>query len=190
MVRNRLHTGDLQIKYRKRGRRFYLILVVTLILIIALLSIAVFIYRFHPAEETAYIEYWVDGDMRINLGEENSVILGCTNQGSKEGSFYLALGFYNASFSNQTSQPYEQISETYVKIPFTLQKRGDQTDSNTKNVFFNIDKNAGYFSFSVSIEGSDQYPVSGGIGVISYLLYEWNETGQFYEKSEGGGAVA
>ena len=164
--------------------------VISVVLIVAFFATAFFVFQFHPTEETAYIEYWIDGNMRVNFYGDNFVVLDCANRGSKEGSFYLALKVENASFSNQTSQPYERIGERSVKIPFALQRSGDPLDSKTKNVFFKIDKNVRSFFFSVSIEGYGQNPVSGGVGLISYLLYEWNETGQFYEKSEGGGAVA
>lgn len=62
----------------------------------------------------------------------NRIAIYCKNGGGMDGEFILVLTFNNASFSNQTERPYNQLDNSTMKFRFLLHKG----ESNEKIVYF------------------------------------------------------
>ena len=103
----------------------------------------------------ASIDYRLEKPTKYYKGI-NAITINCRNGGGMDGDFNLLLTFTNATFSNQTNQPYYQVNNTQVKVRFTLHKSGDAMDSNSKVVFFSVSENVNSFSLSLSLERLNQ----------------------------------
>jgi hypothetical protein len=120
------------------------IVTIAAIIAVVFLVLAIIIHNpFDPFANAIYIDYGVDGETQYFPTVGNTIKIGYILQGdrgSRDGSFYLALGFTNVSFSTQTQQPYVQVENRWVKFPFILHERDPSTASDSRNVGFTVDE--------------------------------------------------
>ena len=96
--------------------------------------------------------------------------------------FYVVITCENASFLNQTKQPFLQANGTSVKLLFLLHENGAPTGSENKTVFFSIDKTVASFSFLFNLEKYKQDPIPGISPFVYRLDYEWNAISSCFEE--------
>jgi hypothetical protein len=149
-----------------RKKRIILILIVIMIAHL----VAFIIYQLIPA----YIEYDVDINSirEVNPDEINAMTITFRKWG-RPSSLHLTLKFTNASFSNQTEQPYIQTNSTTVQLPNL---------SGYKTVYYTVDNNVTGFSVKFFHASSDL-----NLQVMkwmSWLSFNWNETSKSYEPSQ------
>jgi hypothetical protein len=135
-------------------------------ILVAILSLFVTILVFR-----ASVDYWLED--RNFIKGSNTVTLYCKNGGGMDGDFNLVLTLTNATFSNQTAQPYVQVGNSTVEFRFVLHKG----DSNQKAVSFVVNETE-QFSLSLSIQGNsfwDFLLLKGNPTYPTYLKYQWNE---------------
>lgn len=150
--------------------------IIKILAVIAIAHLAGFlIYQLIPAN----IEYWIDESSirEVRPDEINSMTITFRKMG-RESSIDLTLKFTNASFSNQTDQPYIQANSTAVKFPNL---------SGYKTVFFTVDKNVAGFSVNFSFASFDLNLAV--MKFVSYLSFKWNETNKIYEPYLLGGGI-
>lgn len=101
--------------------------------------------------------YEKDGNnwVTYNLISHNStegmlVSVECQNIGTRSGVFDIVLEFTNASFSNETRQPYAQLSNSTVEFPMTLQAN----ESKIIDAYFRVNDGISGFKIKVSFESS------------------------------------
>lgn len=118
----------------------------------------------------ASIDYWLEKPESLTRGV-NSITVYCRNGGGElDGDFYLVLTFVNASFSNQTTQPYTQVDSATVKFRFLLHKGG----SNHKMVYFSVNENVERFSISLSLKKKNYFGMLKPNSIYpNSLSYEW-----------------
>jgi len=168
---------------RNNSRKRYITILTIVVVIIVALS--VFLYEFvFQTTSVAKIDYSIDDNVtKYYPDEKNSIVIRSSNNGDRDANFYLVLSFTNASFSNQTEQPYVEVNSTIVKIPFLLDKSGASMDASSKSVFFKIDNNVTVFSFHLSLEKRDSNSLES-LGSLYDLSYRWNAITKYYEQSE------
>lgn len=120
----------------------------------------------------ASIDYWLEKPETLTKGL-NSITIYCKNGGGElDGDFYLVLTFANASFSNQTTQPYTQVDSATVKFRFLLHKG----ESNQKVVYFLVNENVDRFSISLSLKKMNYFDILKPNPMYpTFLSYEWVE---------------
>lgn len=139
-------------------------------------------YCFFEVASPRYIDYGIDKPpFRFYLNDYQTISLYCNNLGDKSADFNLVLRLTNASFSNQTEQPYEFEDESSVKFPFFLSSGKDSK----RNVIFTINENVSYFSFTLSLEKCSLTPYISTFS--SFASYKWNQTERCYEFWRGMG---
>ncbi len=138
--------------------------------------------QFFVQTNQASIDYWIGqySDYCFT-GENQPIVINCKNGGNIDGDFYLVTTFVNATFSNQTEKPYTQVSDTVVKVPFTLHKSGDDWDHNDKKVYFSVDTNVKGFSISLSLEKRNNSPLKENMMYPSSIQYKLDEQYGYYE---------
>lgn len=140
---------------------------------IALAALCISIIGLWWAIETtrASIDYWLEKPQTFTKGL-NSITIYCRNGGETDGDFYLVLTFVNASFSNQTAQPYAQVDNSTVKCRFLLHKG----ESHQKTIYFYTNETEDKFSIQLSLEKLNWYDVLKPNPIYpTELEYEWNE---------------
>jgi hypothetical protein len=93
----------------------------------------------------------------------------------------MILRSVNASFPAQNQPNYIQVSSTEIKVLFTLSESVGSMNAVTRNLFFDIDKNATSFSFAVLPESWSTATFLSAIG--THVSYAWNETENCYMSS-------
>jgi hypothetical protein len=138
---------------------------------IAAVTLAVTIFGSWWYVETteASIDYWLEEKQSFGFGR-SSIKIYCQNGGKNDGDFYLYLTFVNASFSNQTKQPYTELNSSTVRFHFLLH----EGDFYEKQVFFSPYDDVNGFSIKLTFEkitfflkSQDRHPTE--------LTYERNE---------------
>jgi hypothetical protein len=149
-----------------RKKRIIMILVVIVIIHL----VAFLIYLSIPA----YIEYDIDINSisKVYPDEINAMTITFRKMG-RESSIDLTLKFTNASFSNQTEQPYTQANSITLRLPNL---------SGYKTVYFTVNKNVTGFSVKFSHASFD--PNVSVMKFVSYLSFKWNQTSKIYEPSQ------
>jgi hypothetical protein len=100
----------------------------------------------------------------------NLILLDCRNGGDMDGDFNLVVTFTNASFSNQTEQPYLRVNDTIVKFGFVLPKGV----SGSKWVYFSVSENVDGFSLALALEKVGANPLKPNATYPTYLRYVWS----------------
>lgn len=152
----------------------------------AVLVSAMLMYQYDVRTRPAYVNYSMGGS-QCYPNESNAVSISCNNWGDRDANFYLTLSFGNASFSNQTEQPYIQVDSRAAKLPFSL-KANSPAQSGSKTVFFTIDQNVTSFSCSLHLENNGLSPIAVG-SAITHLVFRWNETAKCFDPAEGSGFI-
>ena len=135
-------------------------------LIISAISVTWYIGITQPS-----IDYWLEKPQPFIRGL-NSITIYCKNGGESDGDFCLVVTFINASFSNQTEQPYLQVDNTTVKIRFLLHKM----EQNEKKIYFYVNETVETFSIHLSLEKINWYDIlKPNPRYPTELEYEWNE---------------
>jgi len=143
------------------------VVLAVLALFVAVLGVVVAIQS-----NQASIDYWLEKPDTLAEGL-NHITAYCKNGGGMDGDFYLVMTFHNATFSDQTELPYEQVDNFTVKVKFVLHKG----DSNQKVIYFRVWENiTTEFSITLTLEKADifQFLKANGIFPIQ-LSYQWNE---------------
>jgi hypothetical protein len=118
----------------------------------------------------ASIDYWMDTPQAFSKGL-NTITIYCKNGGGTDGNFYLDLRFVNASFSNQTLQPYSRTDDSTTRFPFLLHKG----ESYQKSVYFLVNETES-FSLQLSYAKMSSFDVSKSNPLYATALeYEWNQ---------------
>jgi hypothetical protein len=144
--------------------------------VIITVAVAAVLYQSSPA----YMECTIDDDSirQVYPDEVNAMTLK-VRQWGRASSLHLTLTFTNASFSNQTEQPYDQVNSTAVKFANL---------SSNKTVCFNVDKNVTGFAVDFSYEFPD--PNLNLMMFWKSLSFKWNETEKCFIPWQGGAVVA
>src|SRR3989304_7711178 len=98
----------MQNSHKKRN-----IAIVSTVAVIVLVS-SVLVYELNPP----YIDYGIDGVSRLYPNADSGATVYYFDRGGRASNFYLRLKFTNATFSDQTEQPYLQVNSTLVKLLF------------------------------------------------------------------------
>jgi hypothetical protein len=123
------------------------------------------------------IEYWLIANPSYSAAGDNAVTVKCQNTGQFAGTFNLDLEFRNAAFSAQTSQPYTLLGSEKAMFTYTLQPGETQS----KEVYFNIDGNATDFYLYLSFEQSGgNFLVRAEPGGVTSTSYQRETAG--YQK--------
>ena len=108
------------------------------------------------------VDYWLDTDyyyqkvdgqwVTRNFHSKYTALdtllpINCKNHGAMPATFEITITFNGASFSENTSMPYQQINSTAAKFAFTL---NSYQEKNT-NVYFTL-TNATDFTVTLSLE--------------------------------------
>jgi len=144
-----------------------------LLIIMAILAMITLAWGITTTE--ASIDYWMT-ETKAFSGSHNYVTINCKNGGKTDGDFYLVVTFVNASFSHQTSRPYNNVDNSTVKFRYLLHE-GESAD---KLVYFEIDEGANSFSVHLSFEKISLILKSNRVYATT-LAYEWNEEVHSYE---------
>ena len=165
--------------YRKKRN---IVVYPVLLLIFALLA-----FQAYDVSSVALVGYRVESHFNFDPEATKHIGVTCSIQGAKSCSFHLILKSFNASFPTLTEQNYVHISDTAVKVPFTISGLFSPTEV-TKYVFFEIDENVTGFSFSILPESwSSMALFVSGQPSVSYV---WNETENCFMLHESGMWVA
>ena len=155
--------------------------------VVGIISIVVLIMAFlaYLNAQPLYIDYGIAEVSRFHPND-NKITIYYFDRGGKPGNFYLTLKFTNATFSNQTEQPYLQVNNTLVKFLFNKGwGSGWSATPINKTIFFAINYDAPSFSFELFDEKYDQNPISLYSYSVNSLEYHWNETLNYYELKGG-----
>jgi hypothetical protein len=153
-------------------RKKSLILIFAVIITVALAAV---LYQSSPA----YMECTIDDDtIRQVYPDTINAMTIKVKQWGRASSLHLTLTFTNASFSNQTKQPYDQVNSTAVRFANL---------SSNKTVCFNVDKNVTGFAVNFSYEFPD--PNLSLLMAWASLSFKWNETDQCFKPWQGGGFI-
>jgi len=135
----------------------------------AALLVAIFVAWWGVETTEASIDYWLEERQSFGFGR-SSIKIYCKNGGKNDGDFYLYLTFVNASFSDQTSQPYSELNSSTVRFHFLLH----EGEFDNKQVFFLPYDDVNGFSIKLSfkkistfLKSTDRYPTE--------LTYKRNE---------------
>jgi hypothetical protein len=160
----------------KLNKNQRLLLIGILIASIALSSIGITWFLegdIHYSQSIAVYEKEGDQWVTRHDGErENGAFtqIACGNYGFWESSFSLVLTFTNATFSAETSQPYQKISDTVVKFSYTLQKdEWAYTD-----VYFTIGEKIISFSLKLELEPAQPFIRSTNLNGQTAVDYNWD----------------
>lgn len=103
----------------------------------------------HPdLPDKASIDYWFNMQNDANTTSSKGVVFSCRNYGGAEGTFDVLVSFGNASFSNRTAAPYEQVSNTEVRIPFTLHAN----EEHSRSIMFDVANGTDHFEVSLALQ--------------------------------------
>jgi len=153
--------GSLRNYRKKRNWLFY-----AFIILVAVLA------AYFASEDLigpAIISYETDVDGNTFYADQiNKFDITCTNNGMRATDFNFVIRAVNASLIIESSQDCDQINNTLVKIPFTL-----QTPKETQNltIHFAIDQNTSTCAFYFTTE-SQAYIMNSH----SQLHFKWNST--------------
>jgi hypothetical protein len=140
-----------------------------------ILTLGLLMFQVDSVSRRAYVGYGLGmGSGKAYVGEVNESVWSCSNHGDRSADFYLVINSVNASFIIQKQEGYVLASNTTIKVPFSL-----SGNSESKPVFYIIDKNVAGFYFSTSIENRGY----GGFDVttaMSGVTFVWNATGDYY----------
>lgn len=128
-----------------KRRKILLAALAIVVVAVALVGASLFWSMEPPIAPIANIDYWFREKSFQRTGDQ-SLNVSCKNIGSLDGTFNLTVTFENASFSNSTPQPYEQLSRRAVKFTLTLHA-GEATNT---TVHFTIDNDTNRFTVSLS----------------------------------------
>ena len=152
-----------------------------------LLIFALLVFQAYNVGCVAFVGYRIETDVRFDPEAAKPIGLTCSSQCGRSCSFYLILKSVNASFPTLTELNYLHISDTSVKVPFTISGLLSPTEV-TKYVFFEIDEDVTGFSFSILPESwSSKVLFVSGQPIVSYV---WNETENCFMLHESGIWVA
>jgi len=137
----------------KKRRKLIAIVTLALVAAIAVAGLVWFV--------RASVFYSFDALHTYPRGGDNYFTINCENAGYLEGSFSLDVKLVNASFSEKTTQPYQQVDNSIARFDYTLQPKEKQ---NTQ-VYFLIHDNVTGFSISLrNNQNNDFLMTSASIG--------------------------
>ena len=168
------------IRFRRRHpeRKILTYAVIASILILLVIS-------FDYVSRPVIVEYRVDtGSGKLFTETMNQFSLISENHGSRGMSFYLVINCIGASFPTQ--QDNILVNSRTLKVPFDLSINGFGLDSQSKNVFFTIDRGVSSFSFSIHLEQSGFGWLMVGSATTS-ISGIWNTTENRYTYQSMGG---
>ena len=152
-----------------------------------LLVFALLLFQTYDVSSVALISYKIEPHFSFDPDAAKHIGVTCSSRGGRSCSYYLILKSVNASFPTLTEQNYLHISDTAVKVPFTISGLFSPTEV-TKYLFFEIDKNVTGFSFSILPDSwSSIYMFVSGQQSVSYI---WNGTENCFMLNESGIWVA
>jgi hypothetical protein len=103
-----------------------------------------------------YISFGIEETQSpIYAGQQNQFSVTCSSDGANEVDFYMVFRCANASLQVEGQQGYVQVNSTAIKIPFSFQGSGEQTQP----VYFTADANVSSLSFYPSVERQKDSPM-------------------------------
>ncbi len=155
---------------------------IILIYCVFILVLGLLMFQMDNVYRRAFVNYSISTSYdKAYVGVVNRVVWSCGCFGGRSASFYLVISSINASFTLHYQRDYVLISNTTVKVPFSLSESSD-----SEPVFFIIDDNVTSFSFSASLENRGW----GGLEVssaLSSVTFVWNATENYYELNYASG---
>jgi hypothetical protein len=131
--------------FLKKRRKLVAIVALALVAVIAVAGLVWFL--------RASVYYSFDALHTYPRGGDNHFTINCENTGYLEGSFSLNVHLVNASFSEKTTQPYQQLDNSIARFNYTLQPKEKQSTE----VYFIIHDNATGFSVSLSSKQNNDF---------------------------------
>ena len=108
----------------------------------------------------------------------NQFNLTCRSIGVRANSFYMIITSVNASFPSQPQESHVTVSDTEIKVLFTLGESGSSNEKDTKWVLFSINENVTGFFIKVKPETRNDLI---GAGSLDAMQYVWNGTENCYK---------
>jgi hypothetical protein len=133
------------------------ILTIIAILLLACISIPLFLYSVEPAVNyslNAYSYRKVDGNwcminyLNSQTYNQTFTTLHCKNSGVFNASYSVIVTFSNANVTQNPSHPYEIIDGTTAKLSYTLQSQ----EIADRDVCFSVDSNITSFEITISLQ--------------------------------------
>lgn len=158
----------------KRKRNIIIYTILTLALVFTL-------FQAYRTSQTNLLEYYFNDRSKFPdyyPETTNQFNLTCDNDGDTANSFYMIINSVNASFPTQPHETYITVSDTAIKVLFTLEENGSPNEKQTKLVLFNINENVTGFSFRAHPENMNDFTFAGGLYAMKYV---WNGTENCYK---------